>query len=177
MIPSMFSNPLKKLSVKQYAIFTLISITVIAGLWYSRNSSKNESNSEASTAISPSFSAYISAYTAGVISNSSSIKIQLTQDYPDKELIGKEITEKLFQFSPSIEGKTYLLDSRTIEFQPNERLPSNTGFDLQFFLSKLFTVPSELETLAYKIKTMRQNFEVNVEGLGKVLKSVTKMFS
>ena len=50
------------------------------------------------------FAPYINAYTGGVISQSSPIRIELTQDQPVVDL-NNELKENPFRFSPSLKGK------------------------------------------------------------------------
>lgn len=68
---------------------------------------------------SPEFASYINAYTGGVISQSSSIRIELTQDQPVVDL-NNELKENPFRFSPSLKGKAYWVSNNTIEFLPEE---------------------------------------------------------
>ena len=65
------------------------------------------------------FAPYINAYTGGVISQSSPIRIELTQDQPVVDL-NNELKENPFRFSPSLKGKAYWVSNNTIEFLPEE---------------------------------------------------------
>lgn len=113
----------------------------------------------------PAFSAYISAYTSGMISNESTIRILLTNEMESPVEIGKPVDKKLFDFSPNIKGTAVWLDSRTIEFRPEERLPSNTSYKAEFFLSEIMEVPGEFETFDFDFQTMPQSYEVFVDGM------------
>src|SRR5687767_7862350 len=73
--------------------------------------------------INPAFSGFISAFTSGYISNQSPVRIILTTENPATVQSGQP-AEGLFEFSPAIKGTAYWVDSRTIEFKPDEKLPS-----------------------------------------------------
>jgi len=66
------------------------------------------------------FERYISAYTSGQVSKFATIRVMLVAGVPDVEA-GQEITEKVFDFSPSIKGTTSWLDNRTIELNITSR--------------------------------------------------------
>lgn len=53
----------------------------------------------------------------GVISQTSNIRIELTQDQPRVDL-NNELKENPFSFSPSLKGKAYWISNNTIEFVP-----------------------------------------------------------
>ena len=60
---------------------------------------------------------FVNAYTGGVISQTSNIRIELTQDQPMVDL-NNELKENPFSFSPSLKGKAYWISNNTIEFIP-----------------------------------------------------------
>lgn len=113
----------------------------------------------------PEFSTYISAYTSGIISKESTIRILLTAETEVPVEIGKPVDKKLFSFSPSIKGSAVWLDSRTIEFRPEAPLPQNTSYKAEFYLSEILSVPSEFETFHFDFQTMKQSYEVFINGM------------
>lgn len=113
----------------------------------------------------PAFSAFISAYTSGIISNESSVRILLTNEMEAPVEIGKPIDKNLFDFSPDIKGTAVWVDSRTIEFRPEQALPANTHFKAEFYLSQILEVPDEFKTFDFDFQTMQQSFEVFVDGM------------
>lgn len=113
----------------------------------------------------PAFSAYISAYTSGIISTESTIRILLTNDMEASVEIGKPIDKNLFEFSPDIKGTAVWIDSRTIEFRPEKALPNDTKFKAEFYLSNILDVPDEFRTFDFDFETMKQSFEVMVDGM------------
>lgn len=114
--------------------------------------------------IDPGFSEYISAFTSGEISVSSPIRIELTDEYPKEVEPNAEVEENVFSFSPSIDGKAYWIDKRTIEFRPENWLKSGETYTAKFFLNKLKKVPSKFKTFKFEFATIKQAFGVNVEG-------------
>ena len=50
------------------------------------------------------YAPYVNAYTGGVISQNSTIRIELTQDQPMVDL-NQELKDNPFSFSPSLKGK------------------------------------------------------------------------
>ena len=102
--------------------------------------------------IAPSvdFAPYISAYTGGVISSESPIQIQLTQDVPVVQL-NSEIKEKLFNFSPSLKGKTYWVSNNTIEFVPEPgQLKPDALYNATFKLGKVMKTDKKASTFHFR---------------------------
>ena len=97
-------------NIKWSAIF--LALILILGL----NSCK-----QVTSDIVPSykFAPYVNAYTGGVISQYSTIRIELTRELPVVEL-NSEVKGKPITFSPSLKGKAYWVSNNTIDFVPEE---------------------------------------------------------
>lgn len=121
--------------------------------------------------INPAFGQYITSYTAGVVPSNTTVRIVLAEEFADSSMIGKESAVKLFSLSPSVNGKTTWVDKRTLEFTPEERLSSGKIYEVNFFLSKLLTVPDDLSTFEYTFQVIPQNFEVSVENIKPYVKT------
>ena len=143
-------------------LLVLIAGLVVAAMLCLTVFSKMKSSS-ADHASNPAFGAYINAYTSGIISKKSTIRILLSNEIETPIEIGKTIDKKLFDFSPSIKGTAVWLDSRTIEFRPEQPLPSGTHYEAAFFLSNILDVPSDFETFEFDFQTMQQSYEVFVD--------------
>lgn len=117
-----------------------------------------------SNKIDSGFTNYISGFTSGVISKRSTIKIRLTEPYSNAK-INEQIDDDLFDFTPSIDGNAYWLDSQTIEFKPTENLPSGESFEAAFFLSKLISVPKKLKMLKFEFQIFKQDVDVDFLGM------------
>ena len=108
--------------------------------------------------VSPAYREYVQAFTSGIISTSSSIKVRLADDFVDTLKFNTPLEETYFKISPSIKGKTYWSDSRTLMFQPDEPLAGNKIFTVDFLLSKIVKVPDSLKIMTYQFQTMQQDF-------------------
>lgn len=144
------------------AIAAIVIITMVAIPFLSQKSS----SAVEVTKVDPAFGAYVSAYTSGTISNESYIRVTLANDYDGPITLDKPADENYFSFSPSIEGKTYWIDTRTLEFRPDKRLPSDQAYTASFALDKLVSdLPKELHTMKFSFRTMRQGFDVSIDGM------------
>ena len=109
------------------------------------------------------FAPFVSAYTGGVVSSYSSIKVELAEASDMAEL-GAEVKEKLFTFTPSLKGKTYWVDSRTIEFVPDSAtLKPGTLYKTSFALGKLMKVDKNLEKFEFTFRVQERNFAVKID--------------
>jgi len=105
-----------------------------------------------------SFSRYISGFTYGVISTRSSFEIELQDPYKGGEKIGEEIKSKLFDFSPSIEGRTILKSPNKIEFIPAKPLDNDKTYEVNFALKDAIKeVDNEHEEFQYSVKTIKKS--------------------
>ncbi|MCW3090672.1 MAG: hypothetical protein JWP81_1741 [Ferruginibacter sp.] len=115
--------------------------------------------------VDPAYSQYIDAYTTGIISKTSSVTIQLAADANTTHTVGEEVTEKLFDFTPSVKGKAYWLNARTIEFKPAEWLAPNKQYAVNFKLARVTKVPEKYANLRFNMKTVKPSFKVTNNGL------------
>lgn len=139
----------------RYTIIAFVTVlTVYTAFHFYKSKNKNEY-----TAPNPAFAAYISAFTSGNINRDGSIKIQLAAHFTDSNKT--QNVENLFSFSPDIKGTTRWVDERTIEFKPDNNLPSGTKFEADFKLNKLMDVSGNLETFSFAFQTIKQAFEIS----------------
>ena len=135
--------------------FLLLSIVVLA----SCTSSKKD--------IVPSaeYAPYVNAYTGGVISQTSNIRIELTQDQPMVDL-NNELKENPFSFSPSLKGKAYWVSNNTIEFVPEAGiLKPGQFYEGTFQLGKFVEVDGRLKEFKFSFRVQEPNFSLNIEPL------------
>ncbi|MFZ4414667.1 MAG: hypothetical protein ACOYOV_16405, partial [Bacteroidales bacterium] len=137
---------------------TVITVVVLAFVVYKIVTYKHHFKR-----VNPAFKEYVQAFTSGVVSTQTTVKVRLANDYADSSLFGIPITEKLFSFKPSIKGKAKWIDSRTIEFSPEDKLPPKKFYEVEFYLSKLMKVPDSLKTMEFQFQTVQQDFEIKVE--------------
>jgi len=137
---------------------TVITVVVIAFVVYKIATQKHHFKR-----VNPAFKEYVQAFTSGVVSTHTTVKVRLANDYADSSLFGTPIKENLFSFKPSIKGKAIWIDSRTIEFCPETKLPPKKFYEVEFCLSKLIKVPDSLKTMEFQFQTMQQDYEVKIE--------------
>lgn len=114
--------------------------------------------------VDPGFVSYISGFTSGVISASSNVVVTLVSDIPESvQTVALE--QKLLEIKPSVRGSYTWVDSRTLEFRPEEMLDPGTVYQCEFHLDKLMEVPGGLETLEFQFQTIQQSLFVELEGL------------
>ena len=97
--------------------------------------------------VDPAITEYVSAFTAGIVSSEAKIRVIFNKNVLSAK--PSETADKnLFDFSPNINGQAIWVDSRTLEFTPEEPMKNGKLFEGNLDLTKLFSnVPSELEEL------------------------------
>lgn len=115
-------------------------------------------NRNKETIPSMDFAPYISAYTGGVISSDGLIRIIFTQDM-DAAAPGKNIEQKLFTFSPSLKGKCYWEDHRTLVFAPDSgALKQGKLYKGTFRLSELVPVNRKLRLFHFSFHVREKEY-------------------
>ncbi|MBV9963135.1 MAG: hypothetical protein JO072_12890, partial [Parafilimonas sp.] len=115
--------------------------------------------------IDPAFSQYIDAYTSGVVSKKNTIRIQLASDVSTTHTVNEELKDKLFSFSPAVDGKAYWVDERTIEFKPDNDLKPDQLYEVNFKLGDVVKVPSKFDEFKFNVQIVKPSFEVIENGL------------
>ena len=134
----------------------LILLTVIAGFSSCKSNQKD---------IIPSaeYAPYVNAYTGGVISQNSTIRIELTQDQLMVDL-NQELKDNPFSFSPSLKGKTYWVSNNTIEFVPEEgALKPGAFYEGTFHLGDFVDVDKKLEEFNFSFRVQERNFSIHTD--------------
>ncbi len=147
-------------------IFGAIALLAVGFIVFFGITHSSTAKLDINQSINPAFAQYISGYTAGVISKNSTILIELAQEVESDLVTDGAISQKLFQFEPSIAGEAFWLDNKTIEFRPKGPLESGVKYHLNFNLAKLMEVPADLKIFEYVFQTITQDFDVIFEGLG-----------
>lgn len=118
-----------------------------------------------STAVDPAFSKYIESYTSGIISKEGTIRIRLAGDVPTTHVQNDKLPDGVFDFSPSIAGKAYWIDERTIEFRPEKKLVADQSYTAEFELKKVVDVPDRFKDFKFTFQTVKPDFTVTFAGL------------
>lgn len=145
-----------KRSIGVTGLFLLIMMTV--GLYSCTRTQKD---------IIPSadYAPYVNAYTGGVISQNSTIRIELTHDQPMVDL-NNELKNNPFSFSPSLKGKAYWVSNNTIEFVPEEgTLKPGTLYEGTFRLGDFIEVDKKLKEFNFSFRVQERNFTLQLESL------------
>ena len=115
--------------------------------------------------VDPAFSKYIDAYTTGIISKTSAIRIQLANEANTMHALGEEVKDALFDFSPSVKGKAFWLDARTIEFKPDIWLQAGKLYTVKFKLGEVIKVPEKYADFKFSMQTVKPSFKITDNGL------------
>ena len=143
-------------SIGTTGLFLLIMMTV--GLYSCTRTQKD---------IIPSadYAPYVNAYTGGVISQNSTIRIELTHDQPMVDM-NNELKSNPFSFSPSLKGKAYWVSNNTIEFVPEEgTLKPGTLYEGTFRLGDFIEVDKKLKEFNFSFRVQERNFTLQLESL------------
>ena len=96
------------------------------------------------------YAPYVNAYTGGVISQNSTIRIELTHEQPMVDL-NNELKENPFSFSPSLKGKAY--------WKPGSL------YECTFQLGKFVEVDKKLKEFNFSFRVQERNFTLSIEPL------------
>ena len=111
------------------------------------------------------YAPYVNASTGGVISQNSTIRIELTHEQPMVDL-NNELKENPFSFSPSLKGKAYWVSNNTIEFVPEEgTLKPGSLYECTFQLGKFVEVDKKLKEFNFSFRVQERNFTLSIEPL------------
>jgi uncharacterized protein YfaS (alpha-2-macroglobulin family) len=111
------------------------------------------------------FGKYIESYTTGMVSKVSTIRIRLASQVNTSHEQNEELKDGTFSFSPSVKGKAYWLDERTIEFRPEHQLDPDKSYDADFKLSNILEVPGDFKHFKFGFHTIKPDFTVSFTGL------------
>lgn len=142
---------------KKIIIYSILFAAVATGIFLlaTRYGKRNVN------AHKPEFMPYVAAYTYGTVSKVDPVRIRLTSSLVET-LDSSEIDDKLIYFRPSIKGELKLIGT-TLEFTPDETLPSDKEYYASFKLKKIADVPSELSEFNFEFRTIKQAFDYEVK--------------
>ncbi len=110
------------------------------------------------------YSSYVNAFTSGVISQNSVIKVVLSEPQPNAQP-GQQISNSIFEFTPAIKGVAYWADSQTIEFKPDNNMPSGQQYFAKFKLNQIVDVPTQFKVLEFGFFVIKQAMFVSFDKL------------
>ncbi len=146
-------------SKKKFIFLGLLAVSIAAILFiYFRHNKKSNKDNQA-------YAKYIEAYTSGTISKKSFIRIHLANVATGMQDLGKADSRELFDFSPSISGKTYWIDPQTVEFRPDENLKPGKAYEATFKLSDVSATEKGLEDFDFEFKVIKPGIMLTQNGL------------
>lgn len=114
----------------------------------------------------PEHTKYISAFTSGLVPKVSAVRLRFADYVIPSAQIGREEDKTIFTFHPTVKGKSFWIDRRTIEFRPDEYLESGQVYDAKADLSKIFdTIPKNISEFLFQFHTKDQNVYTEIQGL------------
>ncbi|RZL66530.1 MAG: hypothetical protein EOO93_05725, partial [Pedobacter sp.] len=146
----------KRPTAKVIVICVLVIAAAVAGYFYFKKSKTQDKTL---------YAKYIDAYTSGTISKKSPIRVHLTSSTKNIADLGQADEREIFDFSPSIKGKTYWIDAQTIEFRPEEDLKPGKEYSATLNLANLFAVEKDLEEFEFDFKVISPGISFVENGL------------
>ncbi len=140
-----------------------LSVALLAAFFLFNQCGKN--NHPKTAAVIPAYNASISAFTSGIITAESTIKVRLSSDYPGEISTTEPVRMSVFRFEPSIEGKAYWLDNRTLEFRPADPLPAGTSYQALFLLDNLYPDKKKDSRFEFSFNVIPLNLDVDFLGM------------
>ena len=147
-------------SRKGQIIISVSLILIALTIYFARQHHRNKQQK-----VDVEFGRYIESYTTGVISKQSTIRIKLAGEVQVAHAQNEQLADDVFDFSPSIKGKAYWLDDRTIEFRPAAFLDADKKYNVDFNLGKIVKVGDDFEHLKFDFQTIKPDFSISFAGL------------
>ena len=109
------------------------------------------------------YSPYVNAYTGGIISQHSTIRIELAQEQSVVDL-NQALEDNPFRFSPSLKGQTYWTDNRTLEFIPEEgSLKPGQFYEAVFRLGDFMQTDKRLKEFKFSFRVQEKCFSIHLD--------------
>ena len=141
---------------KIYLVLSICTLALFLGFL-------NNCSNKKVTSSQSEFTEIISGYSAGLLSNSSSIKVRLMEPI-DNAFQEQLSNEKLFSFEPNLSGSINWIDNYTVEFTPSDFLPSGTEFNVNFSVSKILP-EKNITDFSFAFQTLKQAIFQNLIGI------------
>lgn len=107
----------------------------------------------------------VSAHTSGEISRESTIQVRFTDDIVSLDTVNQPLGKSPLEFEPEIPGVALWIDRRTLEFRPGRELPAGQSYKASVYLSEFMRTDKISEVYLFEFTTLRQAFEITVDGL------------
>ncbi|ALJ05707.1 hypothetical protein APS56_11475 [Pseudalgibacter alginicilyticus] len=111
------------------------------------------------------FKDYINYTTSGINSIASPIQISLATEI-EGWVISQEITDKIVNIAPFVEGKLTVGNKHTLLFTPDEYLKPDTEYTVTVQLDDIYkNIPDGFKKYTFQFKTITPNFDVETSHL------------
>ena len=111
------------------------------------------------------FRDYISYTTSGMTSVASPIQISLANEVEGWEM-SQEITDKIVEITPYVQGKLTVGNNHTLLFTPDEHLEPNTEYTVTIKLANIYkNMPDGFAEYTFQFKTITPNFNIETNHL------------
>ncbi len=134
--------------------FVLVTVLVVSTMSCSRKNSRQISDPQE-------FSQYIASHTSGTISISETVKLMLNFQPSENTMV----PENIFQFEPSIKGKTVWNDSGLLEFRPEKPFLSGQTYLVTVDLGKIIKVPEGKRYYTFQFRTIDVDYSLEVDAV------------
>jgi hypothetical protein len=146
---------------RQWWVLAVVLCLVAAAAVYTRARKPRERGE-----LSETEKAVVAAFTSGTISRESPVRVAFHEAVARPEQVGAPLEASPFRFEPRIKGTAVWAAPDRIEFRPAERLPDGQTYAASLELGSLFPAgKAPLARFDFVFSTMRQSFDVAVEGL------------
>lgn len=120
--------------------------------------------------VDPAFGEYVSGYTSGMVTRKSNIRVELADPMLDKIMNqngepDSNLIQDIFSFEPELKGRAVWVNERVVEFIPDETLPADQFYTVDFDLERVARVKPNFENFKFQFATYQQAIFVNVNGL------------
>jgi len=144
--------------------FLTLSLAVLYSLLFT--GCKNKSVDDKYTTFNPEFEGLVAGYTTGEISRSSSIQVQFTSAMIPESVVGEELSQRLFQLQPEVNGKAKWKNPFTLEFTPDKNLKSGTVYQVSLNTDPIKdSLPDMPSSFDFQFRTIPQGINVELAGL------------
>ncbi len=108
---------------------------------------------------------YVNQVSHGIISAQSDVRVILINPV-EAWNNGDALDADLLRVSPKVKGKVVALDNRTIAFIPEKGFKQDSEYEFTLALEDFVQeIPKDLRTLSFKVKTLKQEFNVYTDAL------------
>jgi uncharacterized protein YfaS (alpha-2-macroglobulin family) len=108
---------------------------------------------------------YVTEVSQGLVSAQSDIRVVLRTPVEGWNA-NEELNSKLLKVSPKVPGKVVALTNQTIAFIPENGFDNDKEYEFTLALEDIIQdIPGEFDTFTFKVKTLKQQFNINTDRL------------